>query len=182
MGYLVFGFMFDWSDHRWDKALRDRLFQFAPVYVSSESMRWWLGRECFARHRCILSTQEDHVREESKDGISIGSSSDEETSEKQLIGWFDERVPPLALWIAGRDKLVNGRRLLNRFESGREPCARVVHSKIIDDYEHLDVLWALDSIEKVGSEVKQVIWDTMEKGDRQRCRPLQGVGKTVNEC
>lgn len=50
LGYKVFSFLFDWSDNRWDRGLRDRMFQFAPVYVSAESMRWWLGRECFANH------------------------------------------------------------------------------------------------------------------------------------
>lgn len=50
LGYKVFSFLFDWTDVRWDRGLRDRFFQFAPVYVSAESMRWWLGRECFAKH------------------------------------------------------------------------------------------------------------------------------------
>lgn len=50
LGYKVFSFLFDWSDTRWDRGLKDRMFQFAPVYVSAESMRWWLGRECFAKH------------------------------------------------------------------------------------------------------------------------------------
>lgn len=50
LGYKVFSFLFDWSDNRWDRGLRNRMFQFAPVYVSAESMRWWLGRECFANH------------------------------------------------------------------------------------------------------------------------------------
>lgn len=55
LGYKVFSFLFDWTDTRWDRGLRDRLFQFAPVYVSAESMRWWLGRECFAKHvsQCV---------------------------------------------------------------------------------------------------------------------------------
>lgn len=50
LGYKVFSFLFDWTDVRWDRGLRNRFFQFAPVYVSAESMRWWLGRECFAKH------------------------------------------------------------------------------------------------------------------------------------
>lgn len=50
LGYKVFSFLFDWSDTRWDRGLKNRMFQFAPVYVSAESMRWWLGRECFAKH------------------------------------------------------------------------------------------------------------------------------------
>jgi pimeloyl-ACP methyl ester carboxylesterase len=52
LGYKVFSFLFNWTDDRWDRGLKDRMFQFAPVYVSAESMRWWLGRECFARHKC----------------------------------------------------------------------------------------------------------------------------------
>lgn len=50
LGYKVFSFLFDWTDRRWDRGLKNRMFQFAPVYVSAESMRWWLGRECFAKH------------------------------------------------------------------------------------------------------------------------------------
>ena len=63
LGYKVFSFLFDWTDARWDRALKNRMFQFAPVYVSSESMRWWLGRECFAKHKCILSTKEQVWRQ-----------------------------------------------------------------------------------------------------------------------
>lgn len=67
MGYKVFSFLFNWTDERWDRGLRDRVFQFAPVYVSAESMRWWLGRECFAKHKCILSTKEERRAEELED-------------------------------------------------------------------------------------------------------------------
>ena len=67
MGYLVFSFLFDWHDDRWERDLRARMFQFAPVYVSAESMRWWLGRECFAKHRCILATREENSMEDEED-------------------------------------------------------------------------------------------------------------------
>lgn len=67
MGYHVFSFLFNWSDSRWDRGLRDRMFQWAPVYVSAESMRWWLGRECFARHKCILATREEGKLEDKED-------------------------------------------------------------------------------------------------------------------
>ncbi len=93
--------------------------------------------------------------------------------------WYDEQVPPFALWVAGSDDLVDGRRLLRRFEKGREPHVRVVHQKIIEEYEHLDVIWALDMIEKVGKEVKQVLWQTASPEAREMCRVPQdcdGVG------
>lgn len=167
MGYLIFSFLFDWTDTRWDKGIRDRFFQFAPVYVSAESMRWWLGRECFAKHKCILSTKEDEMHR-----LSTDTEKEDSVPEKT---WYDDRAPPFALWIAGSDGLVDGRRLLKRFESGQEPHVNVVHSKVIEEYEHLDVLWALDAIEKVGSEVKAVIWKTVSNNDRDRCQQPHGI-------
>ena len=67
IGYHVFSYLFSWSDTRWDRGLRNRMFQFAPVYASAESMRWWLGRECFATQKCILATREEGQIEDKED-------------------------------------------------------------------------------------------------------------------
>ncbi|MCJ1474372.1 hypothetical protein MMC13_003030 [Lambiella insularis] len=189
LGYRVFSFLFNWTDDRWDQDLRDRLFQFAPVYVSAESMRWWLGRECFANQRCILATREEGQLEDEEDeddyviitgkNSNLSSNSDvavvaEESRSRGRTAWYDEQAPPMAFWVAGSDDLVDGRRLLRRFEKGREPHVRVVHSKIIEEYEHLDVIWAMDSIEKVGKEVKEVIFKTMPLEARRVCRVPSG--------
>lgn len=196
MGYRVFSFLFDWSDNRWDRGLRDRMFQFAPVYVSAESMRWWLGRECFAKQKCILSTREEASREDQEDEMEdyykhvsqhperptspmrrrrrssvirrAGQSLGRERQKKGSTAWYDHNVPPFALWVAGADELVDGRRLLSRFARGREPHVRVVHEKIIEEYEHLDVIWAMDVIEKVGRELKEVLWKTCDVRDKVR--------------
>jgi len=200
MGYRVFSFLFDWSDNRWDRGLRDRMFQFAPVYVSAESMRWWLGRECFAKQKCILATREEGHREDAEDEMeeyyhhsagknrnNMQSSSPppsptrpsrfrrssevrhkRERKPKGSTAWYDNHVPPFALWVAGSDDLVDGRRLLRRFERGREPSVRVVHSRVIEEYEHLDVIWAMDCIEKVGREVKETLWKTCDVRDQVR--------------
>jgi pimeloyl-ACP methyl ester carboxylesterase len=187
MGYRVFSFLFNWTDDRWEQDLRDRMFQFAPVYVSAESMRWWLGRECFAKHRCILSTKEEARKEdvedeeESSDDLSNAVFEDQDRNcderhgrETGATAWYDEHVPPFALWIAGSDDLVDGNRLLRRFERGREPFVKVVHAKVIPEYEHLDVIWAMDSIEKVGNEVRSVIWQTAPDTARRICRTPKG--------
>ena len=196
MGYRVFSFLFNWTDDRWDQGIRDRLFQFSPVYVSAESMRWWLGRECFSSQKCILATREEGRMEDEEDEVEDwggvgrsteqmlktgggGGQSAEYQEEKGRRAWYDEQVPPFALWVAGSDELVDGRRLLRRFERGREPHVRVVHAKVIEEYEHLDVLWAIDSIEKVGWEVREVLWRTVSEDDRARCRTpreCEGVG------
>ncbi|KZF23683.1 alpha/beta-hydrolase [Xylona heveae TC161] len=188
LGYRVFSFLFNWTDDRWERDLRDRMFQFAPVYVSAESMRWWLGRECFAKQKCILATREVGQMEENEDeeeamatetpeenqSSGAGPSAGAPQKDKGRTAWYDEQVPPFAMWIAGSDDLVDGRRLLRRFERGREPYVQLVHAKIIEEYEHLDVIWAMDSIEQVGNEVREVIWKTAPEAARQVCRVPQG--------
>ncbi|KAE8351415.1 Alpha/Beta hydrolase protein [Aspergillus coremiiformis] len=173
LGYYVFSYLFGWSDTRWDRGLRDRMFQFAPVYVSAETMRWWLGREGFATQKCILATREVGLLEMEEDhrfekGIDDGTVRTD-------TAWYGPQTPPMALWVAGADDLVDGRKLLRRFRNGREPHVRVVHEKVIEEYEHLDVLWAMDVIEQVGTELRQVLWTTMPDDARAVCRVPKGV-------
>lgn len=251
LGYLVFSFLFNWTDERWDRGLRDRMFQFAPVYVSAESMRWWLGRECFARHKCILATKEEWRAEEKEDaaaeregkgpvrsdsaaareanrnpdpehgrsapqqwprnlivdpeGVADRSQSQSpspspspspgpsgapsaaanhrsppQSSSSRRSGrgargstaWYNSQAPPFALWVCGRDDLVDGAKLLRRFERGREPHVDVVHSKVVVDYEHLDVIWAIDAPTQVFAELREVLWKTCDA--RDRCRVPTG--------
>jgi pimeloyl-ACP methyl ester carboxylesterase len=178
MGYLVFSFLFNWTDKRWDRGLRDRFFQFSPVYVSAESMRWWLGRECFATQKCILATREEGMIEDAEDEMLEGNQH--ANIDREQLGryaWYDKRVPPFAVWVGGSDGLVDGQRLLRRFERGREPFVNLVYSKVIPEYEHLDVLWAMDSIEQVGREVLECIWKTMPEEARRNCkRPVNCEG------
>ncbi|KAK9246888.1 Alpha/Beta hydrolase protein [Lipomyces tetrasporus] len=141
--YAMFHFLFGWSDDRWDKFLKDRMFQFSPVYVSTESMRWWLGRDGFATRRCIF---------------------DSESSEP----WFDSRCPPIALWVGQADSLVDGERLIKRLENA-EPDVVVVKTKVIPTYEHLDVLWAVDAVDQVGRGVREVLWSTAFNREDFRC-------------
>ncbi|KAL3491843.1 Alpha/Beta hydrolase protein [Aspergillus germanicus] len=160
LGYTVFSHLFNWSDSRWDAALRDRMFQFAPVYVSAETIRWWLGADGFATHTCILSTRDACVAEIEEDAC-IRVHPTEPDITRTDAAWYGADTPPFALWIGGSDELVDGRKLLRRFESGREPHVRVAHAKVIEEYEHLDVLWAMDAVEQVAREVRQVVWTTM---------------------
>ncbi|KAK9320636.1 Alpha/Beta hydrolase protein [Lipomyces orientalis] len=141
--YAMFHFLFGWSDDRWDKFLEDRMFQFSPVYVSTESMRWWLGRDGFATRRCIF---------------------DSESSEP----WFDSRCPPIALWVAQADSLVDGERLIKRLENA-EPDVVVVKTNVIPTYEHVDVLWAVDAVDQVGRGVREVLWSTAFNRENFRC-------------
>lgn len=179
LGYKVFSYLFGWTDGRWDRGLRDRFFQFAPVYVSAETMRWWLGGDGFAKHRCVLATKEtvqsedkiDAEDQHEKNGV-IRVKTEEDLMLRQRFGrgataWYDEKVPPMALWVCDNDELVDGRRLLRRLGNGREPHVKLVHSKVITGYEHLDVLWAMDAVDQVFVEVREVLWKTWKS--REEC-------------
>ncbi|KAK6519534.1 hypothetical protein TWF281_003361 [Arthrobotrys megalospora] len=289
LGYRVFTYLFDWSDALWSRRQRSRGFMFSPVYVSSESMRWWLGRDGFATHKCILATKNEVEEEERIEGsltatargldgqehrleskavattrpvidegyekieattklstkteaieprasgASTSTEYEEEwkervaridispciekkkspvdggtmsprgqdreegretpdgsyfsdaapgssrakpselnnasrtpSAERRERAWFDDSFPPLALWVCGSDKLVDGMKLLHRFKRGAEPDVRLVHSKVIPAYEHLDCIWAIDSIQQVGSEVKSCIWRTIDEDFKER--------------
>ena len=193
LGYRVFSFLFGWTDERWDRGLRDRMFQFAPVYVSAESMRWWLGRDCFAKHRCILATKDEAMLEDEEDEKVASNEPNREQStsdqartdghdEMEARGrnaWYNSQVPPFALWVAGSDDLVDGKRLLRRFERGREPYVNVVHSRVIEEYEHLDVIWAIDAVDKVAKEVREVIWKTVPHTVQQICQVPVGCEPVI---
>ena len=55
---------------------------------------------------------------------------------------------------------------------GREPHVDLVHSKIIPEYEHLDVIWAMDAVDQVFKEVREVLWKTCNA--RDICRVPEG--------
>ncbi|KAF3391294.1 Sterol esterase 1 [Penicillium rolfsii] len=187
LAYCVFSFLFGWSDSRWERDLRDRMFQFAPVYVSAEIMRWWLGSDGFAKHKCILATEDQSASEADVDHHvqgEVGREHGDDPGDSCLpvpgdTAWFGPQVPPFALWVGGSDALVDGRRLLHRLEGGFEPHLRVVHSKVIEEYEHLDVLWAMDAIDQVGKEVRQVIWNTIPDDVRGICRVPRGISQSL---
>lgn len=89
---------------------------------------------------------------------------------KGSTAWYNAQSPPFALWVCGRDNLVDGDKIVRRFERGREPHARLVHRKKIPEYEHLDVIWAMDAEDEVFREVREVLWKTASEKDRARCR------------
>jgi len=73
-------------------------------------------------------------------------------------------MPPVSLYVGGRDKLVDGGKLIERFDKV-ETDVVVIRSQIDQDYEHLDCLWSIDCIERVGEKVKYDIWATATELD-----------------
>jgi hypothetical protein len=72
-------------------------------------------------------------------------------------------MPPVSLYIGGQDKLVNGRKLIERLENVEDVI--VLRSQVDEEFEHLDCLWSFDCIERVGKNVRQDIWTTVTVED-----------------
>lgn len=45
---------------------------------------------------------------------------------------------------------------------------------MIPEYEHLDVIWAMDAERQVFREVREVLWRTVEQDVRTKCRVPRG--------
>jgi hypothetical protein len=69
-------------------------------------------------------------------------------------------MPPVSLYVGGRDKLVDGRKLIERFEKV-ETGVVLVRAQIDDEFEHLDCIWGFDCIDRVAKNVRQDIWTTI---------------------
>ena len=68
-------------------------------------------------------------------------------------------MPPVSLYIGGKDELVDGRKLIDRFKDVEKDVI-LVRAQVDEDYYHLDCLWSMDCIERVGKKVREDIWFT----------------------
>lgn len=64
-------------------------------------------------------------------------------------------------------------KLVRRLRLNRELYVDVVYSKMVDEYEYLDVIWVMDVKDKVFGEVKEVLWKMVGEM-REVCRVLVG--------
>lgn len=137
-GYVMFNYLLGWNDSLWDLRYRDRNFIFAPTYVSSELMMWWLGKGGFADTKCLF--------DESKHS------------------WFDERFPKLALFVCGKDELCLGEKLIHRLQT--QETVVDFTSFELPTYSHLDVLWARDADVQVARPLGKFIAQNIQSKDQ----------------
>lgn len=116
------------------------------------------------------------TRPQKQPEISRKSTDPPRRKPKGSTAWYNEQVPPFALWVAGNDDLVDGEKLLRRFERGREPHIKVAYCKVIPEYEHLDIIWAMDAVSQVFEEVREVLWKTVSDFQGQS-PPVQRVAR-----
>ncbi|GME79322.1 unnamed protein product [Ambrosiozyma monospora] len=126
--YTMFSFLFDWDDHLWDPKIRTVHFMFSPVYVSAKLMKWWLSN----KHGQGF-----------QGGVPIL---------KAPGNWFHSDCPKMMLVVGGKDNLVNGDLFINKLYNEENMKDRFIYRKL-DEYSHLDVLWADDVLERIGGDM-----------------------------
>jgi pimeloyl-ACP methyl ester carboxylesterase len=120
LGYIMFAFLFSWTDANWLKRRKTKMFRFTPTPVSSASIFWWCGKGGFADRQCTLDDSLDR--------------------------WYDDRFPPLSIYYGGRDYLVLTEPLLERLKE-KETDVNVIKVTKIDKSEHCDFYWAAEAVE-----------------------------------
>ncbi|AMD22788.1 HHR019Cp [Eremothecium sinecaudum] len=140
--YLFCSYLLELDDRLWDRNVRDRHFLFSPSYVSVSLMQWWTsddpsrgGFRNYAHHLF----PDDRTWFEGTVNNGIENPQDSKKPNK---------YPKLLMFVPLGDTLVNGSRLITHFVT-KEPSVRY---KIwtIEDYSHLDILWANDVPETIG--------------------------------
>lgn len=148
MSYVMFNYLFDWNDSLWDKPLRDRHFLFSPVYISVKLMQWWLSP---CANKISFKKGAGTLFPDSKTWFPIDDGHPVAKPEGlHLNGTRQtaEDYPHFMMFIPRQDRLVDGERLINHFINHESNSIYKIW--YIDEYSHLDVLWAHDVIDRVG--------------------------------
>ncbi|CCH44656.1 Sterol esterase 1 [Wickerhamomyces ciferrii] len=122
LSYIMFNYLFDWTDELWDNDIKYRHFLFSPVYVSVKLMSWWLNdKNGFKSSKAIL----EHNKQ-----------------------WFDSNTPAIFLVVPLKDKLVDGAMLVKHMiEIESTNKFDLIY---LEKYSHLDVLWSKTVIDDIG--------------------------------
>lgn len=142
--YIMFNYMFDWNDVLWDKQLRDRNFLFSPVSISVKLMQWWLSPD---PNKTSFKYGSNKMFPHDKTWFPVKNENDSQIHLNEPRENHSE-FPQIMLFIPRQDRLVDGERLINHFVNYEDNSIYKIW--YIDEYSHLDVLWAHDVIERIG--------------------------------
>lgn len=172
ISYATFKYLFGWNGKKWDK--HKKVWQFHLIfnltYVSTKLMNWWLSEwvpEGFSNQLQPAEAYENGahcaftpVNSYTDSLLKPPASDDSKTYFSYKQPWFSfnkpEEVVPMLIFTCDLDFLVDGKRLLSHmrhYESGSYKEGDNLHIVELDDYSHLDVVWAEDVIGRIGTVV-----------------------------
>ncbi|CAH6721708.1 sterol esterase 2 [[Candida] jaroonii] len=162
---LMFHYLFEWSGKKWNKNKKiwHMHFIFNVSFVSSKLFTWWTSQ-----------FRPDSFRNQlvSKKTFKLGHNSrimddaefnvdDSQTFFPFKQQWFTDSVVPMIIFNGDVDNLVDPHRLKTHMENF-EPSYKsgeTLHIFQVDDYNHLDVIWADDLIKQIGEKLLPILKD-----------------------
>lgn len=154
LSYIIFNYLFDWNDILWDKPLRNRHFLFSPVYISVKLMQWWLSKDPM-KHSFKNFSQDIFPDRKTWFPIDNKNIYEDEQLHNNIKCKDADKLPKIIMFVPKQDKLVDGVRLINHFVNYEAKCLYKIW--YIEEYSHLDVLWAHDVIERIGKKMIEEI-------------------------
>lgn len=165
MSYVMFSFLFHWSGRKWNRSrkLWHVHFIFNVTFVSAKLMSWWLAEwvpQSFANELQPAKAYKTEAHFATDVDPSL-SKDDSKTFFPYRLSWFKDIqcIVPILAFICNKDYLVDGKRLESHLQNYEDAYTaenlRVVE---LDDYSHLDVVWAADLQQRIG----KVILETLE--------------------
>lgn len=178
LSYIMFKFLFGWTGKKWNpnKKVWHFHFVFNVTYVSTKLMNWWLSywveegfsnqlqsKEAYKTGENFAHTPEPSINEGVEPKKTI-EKDDSKTYFPYKEPWFQFSHPkdviPMFIFTCDLDFLVDGRRLITHmqhYERGYYQIGKNLDVIQLDDYSHLDVVWADDIIGRIGMVIEDKI-------------------------
>lgn len=138
LGYVIFAYLFSFHDHNFVNRQKPKIFRTVPVPTSSELLYWYMAS--FSHRGCVFDPRITQP-------------------------WFPKSFPPLSIIYGDLDMLVLGQPLVDRIER-YESNVKVVHSVKIENYEHLDFVFAADARLTTFPVIRDTIEATLHETER----------------
>uniref|UniRef100_A0A6B2L7M9 Partial AB-hydrolase lipase domain-containing protein n=1 Tax=Arcella intermedia TaxID=1963864 RepID=A0A6B2L7M9_9EUKA len=135
--YIMFAYLFGWTSDRWKKGRKPAIFQTTPRPISTKLIRNWLDISRSGR----LKSQE------------YSDIAQARVAEERHYELGNVKCPVAVFWGKG-DSLVDGERLVVEM---RKIGVNLVFELGIEGYEHMDLLWAGDVVEKVFKHLERLL-------------------------
>jgi pimeloyl-ACP methyl ester carboxylesterase len=183
LAYNMFNYLFSWGDTYWRHWRKTKYFLFTPRPVSSRLIHHWgeitrTGQlKPYTKSKCVRRSSlvkprgrafvsrlahRDVVllsrRETAKTGAmddELGAEAAKEREDRAKVYSVANIGCPVALFYGGRDKLVQGKALVDTLLASKE--VNLVHHSEIPHYEHMDVVWAHDACDNVFEPIDNLI-------------------------
>jgi pimeloyl-ACP methyl ester carboxylesterase len=150
LAYNMFNYLFSWGDTYWCHWRKTKYFLFTPRPVSSRLIHHWGEITRTGQLKPYTAMRKDTIADN-----ELGPEAASEREERAKVYSVANIGCPVALFYGGKDKLVQGKALVETLQASKE--VDLVHHSEIPHYEHMDVVWAHDARDTVFDPIDSLI-------------------------